>query len=180
MTKTITTFGLIAGAVIIGSVILTLAFDASSTHIAALEWLGYAVMILAFGVIFIAIKGYRDNELGGVIKFGTAFKVGIGVTLVASLIYVVAWEIYLYTSDYAFIESYTASVLETKAAEGATETELAELAAEMDVMKENYANPLFRLPITFLEIFPVGLLITVISAAVLRNSRVLPATVSEA
>jgi hypothetical protein len=38
-----------------------------------------------------------------------------------------------------------------------------------------YSNPLYRLPITFVEMFPVGVLISLISAAVLRNSRVLPA-----
>ena len=175
MRRTITTFGLIAGAVIVVSVLLSLAVDSSSTHIAALEWFGYAVMILAFSVIFVAIKGYRDKELGGVISFATAFTVGIGISLVASLIYVVAWEVNLAMTDYAFIDEYTQSVIESKAEAGASETELATLRAEMDVVKERYAKPLFRLPMTFLEIFPVGLLITLIAAAVLRNSRVLPA-----
>ena len=176
MTKTITTFGLIAGAVIVLSVLLSLAIDTSSTHMAALEWLGYAVMILAFSVIFVAIKGYRDKELGGVISFGMAFKVGIGITLIASLIYVVAWEINLAVTDYAFIEDYTQSIIDSRAADGASAEELAALTEEMDTMKAQYSRLLFRLPMTFLEIFPVGLLITLLSAAVLRNSRALPAT----
>ncbi|MEM9689451.1 MAG: DUF4199 domain-containing protein [Pseudomonadota bacterium] len=176
MRKTITTYGLIAGTIIALSVALSLAMDGASEHLAGLEWLGYAVMIIAFSMIFVAIKGYRDRELGGVIKFGTAFKVGIGITLVASLIYVVAWEINLSLTDYAFMEQYTQSLIEQKQAAGATAAELAELQAEMDIMAERYSNPLFRVPITLLEIFPVGLLITLVSAAVLRNSRVLPAS----
>ena len=52
--------------------------------------------------------------------------------------------------------------------------------AKMEQFKEQYRNPLFRVPVTFLEIFPVGLLIALISAAVLRNSRVLPAAASSA
>ena len=40
---------------------------------------------------------------------------------------------------------------------------------------KNYANPLYRLPITFVEMFPVGVLISLVSAALLRNSRFLPA-----
>ena len=176
MRKTITTYGLIAGAVIAISVALSLALGSGDESPAALEWLGYAVMIIAFSVIFVAIKAYRDKELGGVIRFGTAFGVGIGVTLVASLIYVAAWEVNLYVTDYAFIEQYTQSLIETEEEAGASEAELAELTAEIEVLKERYANPLFRLPMTLLEIFPVGLLITLTSAAVLRNSRILPAS----
>ncbi len=175
MRKLITIYGLISGAIIAAGASLSLAFTSDSEHLAGLEWLGYAVMIIAFSVIFVAVKSYRDRELGGVIRFGTAFKVGIGVTLVASLIYVVAWEVNLSVTNFAFMEEYTRSLIEAKQASGASEAEMADYRAEMDVMKERYNDPLFRLPITFLEIFPVGLLITLISAAVLRNSRVLPA-----
>jgi hypothetical protein len=45
----------------------------------------------------------------------------------------------------------------------------------MDAFKRQYANPLFRLPMTFAEIFPVGVLVSLVSAAILRNPRVLPA-----
>ncbi len=45
----------------------------------------------------------------------------------------------------------------------------------METFKAQYANPLFRLPMTFIEIFPVGVLVSLISAAILRNPRVLPA-----
>lgn len=177
MKKIIITYGLVSGAVIIGSIILSLVVSGgASEHIAGLEWLGYAVMIIAFSVIFVAIKRYRDTELGGVIRFGTGALVGIGVTLVASVVYVVSWEISLAMTDYAFIEQYTASAIDAKIAAGASESEVAELRAEMETLKTQYANPVYRVPITFLEIFPVGLLISLISAAVLRNSKVLPAS----
>jgi hypothetical protein len=45
----------------------------------------------------------------------------------------------------------------------------------MAEFRQQYANPLFRLPVTFIEIFPVGLVVSLISAALLRNSRFLPA-----
>ena len=41
-------------------------------------------------------------------------------------------------------------------------------------VREKYANPFFRMPMTFIEMFPVGLLVSLITAAILRNSRVLP------
>jgi hypothetical protein len=45
----------------------------------------------------------------------------------------------------------------------------------MDAFKLQCANPLLRLPMTFAEIFPVGMLVSLISATILRNPRMLPA-----
>ena len=44
----------------------------------------------------------------------------------------------------------------------------------MEVFKTMYANPLLRLPMTFVEIFPVGVLVSLVTAGLLRNSRFLP------
>lgn len=97
------------------------------------------------------------------------------MTLVASVIYVAAWEVNLTLTDYSFIDDYTESVIAGKEAAGVAGSELEAAVEEMTQLKERYANPLFRLPITFLEIFPVGLLITLVSAALLRRSSFLPA-----
>lgn len=175
MKKIIITYGLIAGVVIIGSMTLSLALAGSEDSMGFLEVLGYLIMIVALSAIFVGIKRYRDQKLGGVIRFGTATAVGLGITLVASVIYVAAWEVNLALTDYAFIHDYTDALIATKKAEGVTATDLDAFLAEMETLKTQYANPLFRLPQTFLEIFPVGLLITLISAAILRNNKVLPA-----
>jgi hypothetical protein len=42
-------------------------------------------------------------------------------------------------------------------------------------MRAEYANPLYRLPMTFLEIFPVGFIVALVSAALIRSSKFLPA-----
>jgi Protein of unknown function (DUF4199) len=173
MRRIILTHGILAGAVIIGSMILVLQADMG--HGAGGAWLGYLIMLVALSLIFIGIKRYRDRELGGVIKFGTAALLGLGITLVASVIYVAVWETYESLTDYAFIEQYTQSVLAAKEAKGLSGSALEAEAAKLELLKTQYANPLFRLPMTFLEIFPVGLLITLVAAALLRNSRFLPA-----
>ncbi len=178
MQKTILTYGAITGAVIVASMVIGTVQAANSTKepTSFSEWAGYLVMIVALSVIFIGIKRYRDRELGGVIRFSTAFLVGLGITLVGSIVYVVAWEVSLSATDYAFADDYVAWVIDQKKAEGVKGPELEAAIVEMNAYKERYANPIFRVPITFLEIFPVGLLITLISALVLRNNKVLPAT----
>lgn len=177
MQKIIFTYGIIAGSIIIGSIVISLGLETfDSKDMSALEWLGYLFMILALSMIFVGIKRYRDQELGGVIKFGTAMLLGLGITGVASVIYVVVWEVNLALTDYAFIHEYTDSIISARKDAGASAEELETVQAEMDTMIANYGNPLYRLPMTFMEIFPVGLLISLISAGVLRNEKVLPAS----
>lgn len=172
MKRIILVFGAISGVVAIGSMILSLALAGDGT---GSVWLGYLVMIVALSLIFLGIKRYRDQELGGVIRFGTAMLLGLGITLVASLIYVAVWEVNLAMTDYAFIEDYAQSVLANKEAEGLAGAALEAEVASMETFKTRYANPLFRMPMTFLEIFPVGLIISLISAGLLKNDKFAPA-----
>lgn len=167
-------FGVPAGALVIG--ITTLGFAMSDGEIAEnAQIVGYLIMFVALSVIFLAIKQYRDGHHGGVIKFWPALAMGLAVSAVAGVVYVTVWEIYMLMSDYAFYDAYAASVIEAERAKGASEAELAELSNQIESVISQLGNPLFRLPITFLEIFPVGALISLISAAILRNPNVLPA-----
>ncbi len=162
-------YGGIAGVVIIGSMIFGLSMAGGPDSPAFSEWLGYLIMLVGLSLIFVGIKQYRDRELGGTIRFGTALLVGLGISAVASVIYVAAWEVYLAMSDHAFIHTYTDAVIAKRTAEGISDAERAELVASMDAMKEKYGNPWYRLPITFTEIFPMGLIVSLISAAILRR-----------
>ena len=116
--------------------------------------LGYLTMIVALSVIFLGVKRYRDQELGGVIRFGTAFMLGLGIAAVASLAYVILWEVYLSATDYAFIRDYTESILAAFEADGLVGAALQVEIDSMNELKARYANPLYRLPMTFLDIFP--------------------------
>jgi len=94
---------------------------------------------------------------------------------VAGLIYAIGWEIFQAVSGYDFVADYTASVLDRMRSEGASAAAIQAKAAEMRDFAESYRNPLFRVPMVFLEIFPVGLLVALVSAGLLRNPKVLPA-----
>ena len=170
MTRTIVTYGLISGVIIILGMIATIVFSAQHSL-----WLGYLIMLVGLTAILLAIKSHRDKVLGGDIKFWPAFLIGLGVAVVAGIAYVAIWEAYLAITHYRFMDEYTASILASKKAAGLSGAAYAKLAGEMAEMKKNYANPLYRMPMTFIEIFPVGLLVALVSAALVRNSKFLPA-----
>ena len=166
-------YGGIAGAIVIGVLVAGLAFDLHS-H-ATSEWFGYLVMLVALSLIFVGVKRYRDVECGGVIRFGRAFGLGLGIAAVAALVYVIVWEIYLAASGVDFMAQYTGIVVDKLRSQGASPAQIEAKMSEMRQMAEMYRNPLLRIPITFVEIFPVGLLVALVSAALLRNPKLLPA-----
>jgi len=173
MTRLILTYGLISGLVVIAGVIATILAADGAPQSSPL--LGYLIMLVALSAILVGVKQHRDRALGGVIRFLPALGVGVGIAAVAGVAYVVVWEIYLAFTDYRFMEDYARHILAGKQAAGVSAEAYAKAAAEMETLKAQYANPLFRLPMTFLEIIPVGLLVALASAGLLRNPRFLPA-----
>jgi hypothetical protein len=177
MLRIILIFGIIGGVIVavpMGWSMLTMTPDTIPEN-AALY--GYLSMLLALTMVFVGIKQYRDKVLGGVIKFGPALLVGLGISAVASLFWVVGWEITL-ASGFDFGAAYEASLVEAARARGASPAEIDQIRVDTESFMRMYANPFFRLPITFVEMFPIGLVISLISAALLRNSRFLPARVA--
>jgi len=166
-------YGGIAGAIAITVLVAGFALDLPN-HTTSL-WFGYLVMLVALSLIFVGVKRYRDVECGGVIRFGRAFGLGLGIAAVAGLVYVLGWEIYLAASGWDFMRDYAGSMIEGMRAKGAPAAAIDAKLAEMRGMAEMYKNPLFRVPMTFVEIFPVGLLVALVSAALLRNPKLLPA-----
>jgi hypothetical protein len=169
-------FGTIAGLIVIGAMIAVMVASGGQPEMQDHSLLlGYTIMLVALSMIFFGIKAYRDRELGGVIHFMPALFMGLGISIVSGIIYVLVWEVYMAATNYTFMNAYVESYIAQQKAAGITGAALDKIVAEMEQMKVQYADPLFRMPMTFMEIFPVGLLISLISAAVLRNPKVLPA-----
>ena len=175
MLRNILVYGVLAGLIVgVPLTVLTL----SMSGYTMMHWgmlIGYASMLLAFSTIFIAVKRRRDEVCGGVIRFWPAFALGLGITFVASLVYVAAWEFGQALSGGDFAAVYSHAIIEQKRAAGLSGEALARLTTEMADFRRSYANPLYRLPMTFAEIFPVGVLVSLVAAALFRNSRFLPA-----
>jgi hypothetical protein len=174
MTRIALVYGFISGSIVTGVIIVGLLLSGGQhTHFSSV-WLGYLIMLLALSMIFVGVKRYRDNALGGVIKFGPALGLGLAIAAVAGVAYVLVWEVYLAATGYEFAETYAAAMVEAKRARGVSGDALQKEIANAQAFVAQYRNPLFRAPMTFVEIFPVGLLIALISAGLLRNPKLLP------
>jgi Protein of unknown function (DUF4199) len=165
-------YGLISGAIV--AALMSIGVPASLNGTISFEYgqlVGYSAMVLSFLLVFFGIRAYRDDVGAGKITFGRAFGVGILITLISCAIYVVAWEIVFFNFVPDFADKYATVSLENMRRKGASDAEIVKATADMAKFKELYKNPLFNIGMTFLEIFPVGLIVTLVSAAILRTRR---------
>ena len=169
MKKTVLTFGLISGVMI--SVLmdssLLLANKIGSGHNSML--LGYTMMVASFLLIYFGVRSYRDNTLGGQISFGRAFACGILITLITTIFYVAMWEIVYFNFMPHFMDGYFAAQIQRIQSAGLDPATTAARVAAIQHSQQLYQNPLVNMAYTFIEPFPVGFIITFVSAAVLRR-----------
>jgi hypothetical protein len=172
MKKNILIYGLIAGAlvsILMLSTVNYLSHCEGNVDYGTSMLIGYASMLLAFSLIYIGIRNYRDKYNDGVISFGKAFKTGMMMVLIASTIYVVAWLIDYFFFIPDFMEKYAAQTLAELKASGASQAEMDKETKEMADFARMYKNPLFNAMMTYVEILPVGLIVTLISSLILKR-----------
>ena len=170
MKKTLLVFGLISGAISALLMIATVPF-ADKIGFDRGAFIGYTAIVLSFLLVFFGIRSYRDSIGQGSITFMKAFAVGISITLISSACYVVTWEILYFHFMPDFMDKYNAYTIQKLQASGASSAVMQAKLQEMRKFKEMYDNPLFNAAITFLEPFPIGLVITLLSSAILRKKR---------
>lgn len=170
MKRVVVTFGLISAVVSSALMLLTVPFfdrlDAERGLI-----VGYTAIVASFLLVFFGVRSYRDNVGGGAVTFGRAFVVGLLITLISCAGYVATWEFIYFRLMPDFADTYAAHAIEHARASGASADQIAATTREMAQFKQMYQNPLMNAAMTFIEPFPVGLGITLISAAVLRRRR---------
>lgn len=170
MKRTVWTFGLISGAILSVMMAITVPFEESIGSRHGLI-IGYTTMVLSFLLVFFGIRSYRDNVAGGAVSFGRAFTVGMLIVLISSLCYVATWEVIYFKFAPDFAAKLEAYNIEQARKRASSPAEVEAKVAEAKVFSRRYQNPLFNSAITLLEPLPVGLVIALVSAAVLRRRR---------
>jgi hypothetical protein len=174
MKRNILIYGSIAGVVV--SVLMLITVNTLSHCKGNVSYdtsmlIGYASMLIAFSLVFVGIRNYRDKYNGGVISFGNAFKIGILIVLIASTIYVFAWLIDYFFFIPDFLEKYSTQMLDKLRASGASPLAIDKQIKESASLAIMYKNPFFNAMMTYVEILPVGLVVTLISSLILRGKK---------
>lgn len=173
MKKNVLVFGFISGLVV--STIMAFSMIYMSKH-PELEAgtgsmiVGYLSMLIAFSLIFVAVKNFRDKQNAGVISFGRAFLIGVLISFIASTMYVITWAFIHNYFMPDFMEKYAASMIEN-ARKNAAPAELQKTIEQMNSYKELYKNPFFFAMFSYMEILPVGLIVSLITALVLKRKQ---------
>ncbi|MBC7948940.1 MAG: DUF4199 domain-containing protein [Chitinophagaceae bacterium] len=175
MKKNIIIYGVIAGLLVSTFMLATVNYIShceGSVDFETSMLIGYASMLVAFSLVFVGIRNYRNKYNGGIISFGKAFQIGGLIVLIASTIYVVAWLIDYFFFIPDFMEKYSAAELAKLKASGASQVEIDKETNEMAKFAKMYKNPFFNAMMTYVEILPVGLVVTLISSFILRRKTV--------
>jgi len=174
MKKTVLTFGLISGFILAAMMAIMMPlYYSGKVGFDSGEIIGYTTMVLSSLLIFAGIRSQRENA-GGTITFSKAFLTGLLITLVSCVVYVAAWQIIYYNYTPDFYVKYSAYTLEKMRADGKSEAVIAAERKKMAAFKDMYDNPLINAAFTFIEPIPVALVVTLISAAILRKKSASP------
>jgi len=166
MKRTVLVFGLISGAISSALMVAMVPFIDVIGFDKGM-FVGYTCMLLAFLLVFFGVRSYRDNVGDGQITFLRAFGVGSLITLISCICYVITWEIVYFNFLPDFFTKYTNYLVENMRASGATQ---AMIDAKLQEIKSiNYNNPIINSLITFTEPLPVGFIVTLVSALILKR-----------
>ena len=169
MKKTIIICGLVGGLIVTSTMIATMIGLIKNPYFEGGMLLGYATMLVALSPIYVAVKNGRDKFGSGFISFGRAFRIGLMITLIASTIYVLVWEIDYYFFIPDFFERYSQHIVDKMRASGVSPAEIQKQIISSQSMGQLYKNPLVCAAYTYLEIVPVGLLVSLICALILKR-----------
>ena len=169
MTKIVLTFGLLSGAVAAVMMFLTLPF-AERIGFDRAVYVGYTTIVISMLFVYFGVRSYRDNVLGGRMNFGKAFTAGMLITLISSACYVAAWLVMYYGFMPDFANQYADYLVEQARTQGATQAQIDIAIKQGEQARQWLANPLINAAVSFTEPLPVGVIVTLISAAVLKKT----------
>lgn len=169
MKKNILRYGLMSGVCVATFMSFSIAYCYSKNSFEGSMLLGYTAMLLSLSLIFVGVKNYRDEHNGGIISFKSAFLMALYMALIASTLYVIGWMIAYYNFFPDFMEKLEAYQLSPAKVSQMTPNELAGIREQIKTFKGWYATPIGVAGATYMEILPVGLIVSLITALILKR-----------
>lgn len=165
MKRTVLIFGLISGLIVTLMLFVNMGLlESRSLGHAALEWLGYLTMFIAFSTMYFGIRAYRDQQAGGEIRYEKAWWMGIQITFIASVMYTIGWMLYSTYVAPDLMDQFAADAIRQLKESGKPQSEIDQ---QMRFMELYNTNTWVKIGITFSEIFPPGWIVSNFSAAFL-------------
>lgn len=173
MKNVIIKYGLISGAfAAVSMAVTTLALKAYGFDKARFDYsvyFGYTTILLAMAVIFFGIRAFRDDMNAGKITFGKGLLIGLGIAVISSICYSLMWMIVYYNFIPNFFDDYAKFTTDKLVMNGASAAELAQNQAQIDQINEIYKTPFGIFSITLIEPLPVGIMVALVSAFILKR-----------
>ncbi|RYZ41714.1 MAG: DUF4199 domain-containing protein [Sphingobacteriales bacterium] len=171
MTKIVLTYGLISAAIsaIMWTGIALLMRNGDGFNHGML--IGYTSMLVSIFIIYFAIRSYRDNIGGGTVTFGKAFLIGLCISIIFAVFYVITWMILRKTLLPDFVENYLSYKRHELQQSGLTAATISKEMAEAEQMREWFANPWMEAVMVFTEPWPVAIIVSLVSAFILSRKK---------
>ena len=172
MKKNVLVFGVISGLIVSTFMAVSMVSfsKAENPDMSGGMIIGFTSMAVAFSFIFVGVKNYRDKQNAGAITFGKAFLMGCLISFIASTIYVVTWavEFHFFLPDFAqkFETCQINDIQQSNKPQQEIETAIKEV---VENTKLYVNNPFYFTMYTYLEIFPIGILVSLIAALILKR-----------
>jgi len=170
MKRIIITYGIISGLIVSLWLMTAMFIGENDTFDKYGMYLGFTSMLIAFAFVFVGIRKYREIN-GGTVTFGSALRIGLLISLIASTFYVVTWMIEFHYFIPDFMDKMTSKQIANWKAEGIAKAELDAKISEMQSWKELYKSPVMVVLLTYMEILPLGIVVSLIAAFVLKKKQ---------
>ena len=167
-------FGFISGGISVALMFLTFVLLRGPWLFESGAYVGYAGMVLSFAVIYVGVRLYREQVGHGSVSFGKALQAGLLMALISCCCYALAWVCINHFFYPSFADDYLQHTMDRLRLSGASEAVLQQKMKMMEEYKSMTANPFLNALITFVEPLPVGFIVALLSAAILRKKAAKP------
>ena len=160
MKNLIVKYGIYGGIILVAMMLLSWFLLMPNLSYQMAEVFGYISMFLALSMIFFGMRAYR-KENGDILSFGKGMQVGTLINLIPSgFMFIYTFFLFQFKGE-DFLEWSRGAM---------SPEELAAMDEAMATMPEWIQNPAFQGVVMFATVFIFGLIITLLSAVLLRKS----------
>jgi len=134
------------------------------------EVIGYTSMVLALSMIFFALVQQRDRVNGGQLSFGQGFVLGLRISVIVGAVVGVVDVLHVFVLDPGFMDAYMEHEKAKWAASGLSAEQINARMAAADAEMQLIQNPIATFLLMFVTTVLIGVLISAVSALLLRRT----------